>query len=248
MLDMSNALRPSELFALRWRSFARRPLLLDIQETYYKGKIRPYGKTKGQSHEGSDRQASGKEAGGMAATEDEVQGSIASCIYLSGAVRRAIGFEQLPQARAAQAGRGTGTAEADIPGHPAHDRDLGKTKGHVKDMQGMMRHSKASTTTDVYMQSLETEVRTTINCNPCGVDGAQGRRDLLSKTPMAPRANTRSARANVQVTMSWESSEARERYFSAGRCAGEACSWCGFGICDKDATKSRKGGASKCLK
>ena len=40
---------------------------------------------------------------------------------------------------------------------------LGKTKGHVKDIQGMMRHSKASTTTDVYMQSLEPEVRTAIN-------------------------------------------------------------------------------------
>jgi integrase len=35
---------------------------------------------------------------------------------------------------------------------------LGKTKGHVKDIQGMMRHSKAATTTDVYMQSLEPEV------------------------------------------------------------------------------------------
>jgi hypothetical protein len=34
---------------------------------------------------------------------------------------------------------------------------------HVKDIQGMMRHCKASTTTDVYMQSLEPEVRTTIN-------------------------------------------------------------------------------------
>ncbi|MHB1960463.1 MAG: hypothetical protein ACYCO5_15735, partial [Acidobacteriaceae bacterium] len=40
---------------------------------------------------------------------------------------------------------------------------LGKTKGHVKDIQGMMRHSKASTTTDVYMQSLEPEVRSAIN-------------------------------------------------------------------------------------
>ncbi len=40
---------------------------------------------------------------------------------------------------------------------------LGKKKGHVKDIQGMMRHSKASTTTDVYMQSLESEVRTAIN-------------------------------------------------------------------------------------
>jgi hypothetical protein len=27
---------------------------------------------------------------------------------------------------------------------------LGKAKGHVKDIQGIMRHTKASTTTDVY--------------------------------------------------------------------------------------------------
>jgi hypothetical protein len=40
---------------------------------------------------------------------------------------------------------------------------FGNTLGHVKDIQGMMRHSKASTTTDVYMQSLEPEVRTAIN-------------------------------------------------------------------------------------
>jgi len=40
---------------------------------------------------------------------------------------------------------------------------LGKSKGHVKDIQGIMRHTKASTTTDVYMQSLEPEVRTAIN-------------------------------------------------------------------------------------
>jgi integrase len=49
MLDMANALRPSELFCLRWRSFLEVPLLLDIQETLYKGKIRPYGKTKGST-------------------------------------------------------------------------------------------------------------------------------------------------------------------------------------------------------
>lgn len=40
---------------------------------------------------------------------------------------------------------------------------LGKSKGHVKDIQGMMRHSKASTTTDIYMQSLEPDVRVAVN-------------------------------------------------------------------------------------
>jgi len=46
MMDMTEALRPSELFALRWRSFDNVDTL-SITETVYKGKIRPYGKTDG---------------------------------------------------------------------------------------------------------------------------------------------------------------------------------------------------------
>jgi len=42
-LEMPDALRPSELFALRWRSFDGSRLT--ISETVYKGKIRPFGKT-----------------------------------------------------------------------------------------------------------------------------------------------------------------------------------------------------------
>ncbi|MFZ0633715.1 MAG: hypothetical protein WAM56_20660, partial [Acidobacteriaceae bacterium] len=40
---------------------------------------------------------------------------------------------------------------------------LAKDKGHVKDIQGMMRHSRVATTTDVYMQSLHEGVRSTVN-------------------------------------------------------------------------------------
>ncbi|MGC8550526.1 MAG: hypothetical protein ACP5M4_12580, partial [Acidobacteriaceae bacterium] len=35
-------------------------------------------------------------------------------------------------------------------------------KGHVKDIQGMMRHSRVATTTDVYMQTLHDGVRSTV--------------------------------------------------------------------------------------
>jgi len=42
-LDMSNALRPSELFPLRWRCFLEETRILDIQETVYKGKVRSFG-------------------------------------------------------------------------------------------------------------------------------------------------------------------------------------------------------------
>lgn len=40
---------------------------------------------------------------------------------------------------------------------------LGKNMGHPKDIQGLMRHTRLATTMDVYMQSLEPEVRKAIN-------------------------------------------------------------------------------------
>src|ERR1700722_16998326 len=45
ILDMTAALRPSELFALRWKSFDNSNTL-SITETVYRGVIRPFGKTK----------------------------------------------------------------------------------------------------------------------------------------------------------------------------------------------------------
>lgn len=45
-LDMTNALRPSELLAFRWKCFEYEASTLKIMETVYKGKIRPWGKTK----------------------------------------------------------------------------------------------------------------------------------------------------------------------------------------------------------
>jgi hypothetical protein len=45
-IEMTEALRPSELFALRWRSFDDQNTL-KITETAYRGELRPYGKTPG---------------------------------------------------------------------------------------------------------------------------------------------------------------------------------------------------------
>ena len=45
-LDMTNALRPSELFALRWKCFNHGQSKMRVFETVYKGEIRPWGKTK----------------------------------------------------------------------------------------------------------------------------------------------------------------------------------------------------------
>jgi integrase len=45
-LDMTNALRPGELFALRWQCFSHTECTMQLVETVYKGKIRPWGKTR----------------------------------------------------------------------------------------------------------------------------------------------------------------------------------------------------------
>ena len=44
-LARANALRPSELFALRWRCFDPKHSTLTLGETVYKGNIRNWGKT-----------------------------------------------------------------------------------------------------------------------------------------------------------------------------------------------------------
>jgi hypothetical protein len=59
MLDMTEALRPSELFALRWRSFDNSNTL-SITETVYRRQIRPFGKTPkslGKGHQAHPRHA-----------------------------------------------------------------------------------------------------------------------------------------------------------------------------------------------
>lgn len=45
-LEMSNALRPGELFALRWSCFNPADSTIRLKETVYKGHLRPWGKTK----------------------------------------------------------------------------------------------------------------------------------------------------------------------------------------------------------
>ncbi len=92
---------------------------------------------------------------------------------------------------------------------------LGKTKGHVKDIQGMMRHSKASTTTDVYMQSLEDEVRAAINSIHSELTGT-GTTGPALQEPKTASPNARSASATSSVTTK-NGSPAKERYAASAQ-------------------------------
>ncbi|MDE1178072.1 MAG: tyrosine-type recombinase/integrase [Edaphobacter sp.] len=163
-LDMSNALRPSEVFPLRWRCLLEADRALDIQETLYKGKIRSYGKTKSSITQvpladqlfcelleyREELRRKGKDVSPDAFMFGGRFGQPMDPSNFRKRVLHKIAEKlALPKLTFQVIRRSIAT--------------LGKSKGHVKDIQGMMRHSKASTTTDIYMQSLEPEVRTAIN-------------------------------------------------------------------------------------
>jgi integrase len=163
-LDMSNALRPSELFPLRWRCFLEHSRVLDIKETVYKGKIRPFGKTKSSLTKvpiadvlaneiveyREELRKEGKDTSPDAFMfPGRFGGPMDSSNYRHRVLHKLARELKLPKLTFQVIRRTIAT--------------LGKTKGHPKDIQGLMRHSRLATTMDVYMQSLEREVRSAIN-------------------------------------------------------------------------------------
>lgn len=148
-LDMTDALRPSELFAVRWKCFEPENTRLVILETVYKGKIRPFGKTrkrlgpvhlppvlvadlvawKGKCPDSSpDAFIFANENGGFLDTGNyrkRVLKRLAEILNLSN-----LTFQIIRRTIAT----------------------LSQTKGHVKATQGLLRHARTPTTTDVYQQ------------------------------------------------------------------------------------------------
>ncbi len=172
-LDMSNALRPGELFGLRWSCFDPERCQIEIKETTYKGKIRPWGKTKGSltavpiarqlaeellawRKQCREQQQRTKHKRGMTTDDPEAfifpgrkGGFMDSSNYRKRVLHKLARDLELPKLTFQVIRRTIAT--------------LAKDKGHVKDIQGMMRHSRLATTTEVYMQSLEDGVRSTVN-------------------------------------------------------------------------------------
>ena len=158
-LDMTNALRPGELFAFRWSSLDEEHNKLNIRETIYKGKIRPWGKTKGSltaipvTGEQVEELEEWRRISKYAAPEDFIfvgrSGNFMDPSNYRKRVLHKLAKELgLPKLTFQVIRRTIAT--------------LAKDKGHVKDIQGMLRHSRVATTTDVYMQTMEDGVRSTV--------------------------------------------------------------------------------------
>ena len=67
---------------------------------------------------------------------------------------------------------------------------LAQKKGTVKDVQGLMRHSRTATTTDVYMQSIPESVQATVNSIHLELRG-NGEKKPTKKASVASRAGAK---------------------------------------------------------
>ena len=145
-LDMSNALRPSELFPIRWRCLNGETQVLDIQETIYKGDPALW-KDQRQLDQGSNRRGDGGgDLGVPRAMQARGQGHLSGRLHVSGALRRTDGLKQLSARVLHRLAKELGLPKLNFQVIRRTIATLGKNKGHPKDIQGMMRHTRLATT------------------------------------------------------------------------------------------------------
>jgi integrase len=166
-LEMTETFRPSELFALRWSGFDMDARTLMVTETAYRGKLRDFGKTKkslrtvhlpkGLANElwlwkqecpdrspeafifPNARKRNGAKKNGFIRTDN----------YRARVLKRLAEKLGLAKLNFQVLGRTMAT--------------LAQTKGGVKDVQGVLGHSKADTTVKVYIQPIEAGVKQTLD-------------------------------------------------------------------------------------
>ena len=166
-LDMTETFRPSELFALRWSGFDMDAHTLKVTQTVYRGKLRDFGKTKkslrkvhlpeGLANElwlwkqecpnhspdafifPNARKRDGATKNGFIRTDN----------YRARVLKKLAADLELPKLNFQVLRRTMAT--------------LAQTKGGVKDVQGVLGHSKADTTVNVYMQPIEASVKQTLD-------------------------------------------------------------------------------------
>jgi integrase len=154
-IDMTEALRPSELFALRWRSFDDQNTL-KITETVYRGELRPYGKTSGSLTKVylpdglATELRAWKEDSGNVSPDDFIfpnadGGFLLVTNYRNRVLKpiaEQLGIEKLNF----QILRRTMATQA-------------QNMGSVKDIQAHLRHARPDTTANEYMQALPASVQ-----------------------------------------------------------------------------------------
>ena len=159
-LDMTNALRPSELFALRWKCFNYAESKMQVFETAYNGAIRPWGKTRkslGRVHLPKEL------AEDLWLWKQECPDSSPDAFIFPDAKGGFMDTGNYRKRVLHKLARDLGLPKLTFQVIRRTIATLAQKKGTIKDVQGLLRHSRAATTTDVYMQEIPESVQATIN-------------------------------------------------------------------------------------
>jgi integrase len=177
-LDMANALRPGELFGVRWNGFDAAACSITLTETTYKGKIRLWGKTRGSlttipiAKELARDLVEWKQQCPNPSPEAFIfaapqGGFMDSSNYRKRVLHKLAEELGLPKLTFQVIRRTIAT--------------LAQKKGTVKDVQGILRHARPGTTTDVYMQEIPESVRATVNSIHTELKSGKGKRRAASE-------------------------------------------------------------------
>jgi integrase len=192
-LDMTNALRPSELFALKWKCFDSEESTMSVTETVYKGKIRSWGKTRkslavihipnGLSADLAEWRTQCPDPSPDAFIfSNQDGGFLDTDNYRKRVLHKLAKDLELPKLTFQVIRRTIAT--------------LAQKKGTVKDVQGVLRHSRTATTTDVYMQEIPESVQETVNSISMELRKSQSGTNSRSTAKRVPAAaNSRGKRS-----------------------------------------------------
>jgi integrase len=159
-LDMTNALRPSELFALKWKCFDSEASAMSVIETVYKGNIRPWGKTKKSL---SVIHIPETLTVDLEAWKSECPNPSPEAFIFANQAGNFIDTDNYRKRVLHKLARDLKLPKLTFQVIRRTIATLAQKKGTVKDVQGLMRHSRTATTTDVYMQEIPESVQSTVN-------------------------------------------------------------------------------------
>jgi integrase len=159
-LDMTNALRPSELFALKWKCFDSEASAMSVIETVYKGSIRPWGKTKKSL---AVIHIPETLAADLEVWRSECPDASPEAFIFANQAGNFIDTDNYRKRVLHKLARDLELPKLTFQVIRRTIATLAQKKGTVKDVQGLMRHSRTATTTDVYMQTIPESVQSTVN-------------------------------------------------------------------------------------
>jgi integrase len=153
-LEMTDALRPSELFALRWRSFDGSKIT--ITETVYKGQIRSWGKTRKSL---GDVHLPKGLADDLWLWKQECLGPSPDAFIFPNSEGGFMDTGNYRNRILTPLAEKLGLPKLNFQVLRRTVATLAQKKGSVKDIQAHLRHTKADTTANEYMQALPESVK-----------------------------------------------------------------------------------------